>query len=108
MAHTTAALPSITPAGDPAVLAHSVSSASSANAAESSQLEGESKDDQASGSGSSGRAEKNKTPEEEELDRQIEALAVPGFALHQEGVFTVIRRVQRTGRSRTFPARLAR
>lgn len=46
--------------------------------------------------------------EKEELEKQIETLSVPGYSIHQEGVFTIVRRVNKTGRSRTFPARLAR
>lgn len=94
---TTADLPIITAPSDPAVLANSESTPPSMDSPNTSPA------------GSAPKAKtKAKTPEEEELERQIEALAVPGFSLHQEGVFTVVRKVQKTGRSRTFPARLAR
>lgn len=95
---TTADLPIITPPSDPAVLANSESTPPSMDTSDTSS----------SADSDPKLKTKAKTPEEEELERQIEALAVPGFSLHQEGVFTVIRRVQKTGRSRTFPARLAR
>jgi hypothetical protein len=93
-------LPLVTPALDPAAVAHS----SAPTPSTSSQ-----KGDPIPETPSSEKSKKEAgSPEEEELERQIEALAVPGFSIHQEGVFTVITRVQRTGRSRTFPARIAR
>lgn len=48
------------------------------------------------------------TLEEELLEKQIESLSVPGYSIHEEGVFTIITRAENNGRSRTFPARLAR
>lgn len=45
---------------------------------------------------------------EKELERQCQALDVPGYRVETEGVFTVIRRTTKTGRSATFPARMAR
>jgi hypothetical protein len=44
----------------------------------------------------------------QELEKQIESLSVPGFKVQQDGVFTLIKRTTAKGRSRTFPARLAR
>ena len=45
---------------------------------------------------------------EAELERQCQALDVPGYSVETDGVFTVIRRTTKTGRSATFPARMAR
>lgn len=42
------------------------------------------------------------------FDMQIEALSLPGYSVEQDGVFTVVRRNGTSGRSGTFPARIAR
>lgn len=49
-----------------------------------------------------------KTAAELETERQIESLAVPGYDVLQDGVFTVIKRTTTAGRSDTFPARIYR
>lgn len=57
------------------------------------------------GTDTSEEAQKAKAKERE---AQIQALAVPGYKVEQDGVFTIIRRTDFSGRSGTFPARLAR
>lgn len=54
------------------------------------------------------RENSSKDAKLEQLQKQIEALAVPGYSISQDGVFTVIKRTQTHVRSGTFPARIAR
>lgn len=104
---STADLPLDTSAPDPIVLsvAPAMSSPLKVNAVDQPNHAPDNDDDDGE---ITNKRKKSKTPEDEELEKQIEALAVPGYSIHQEGVFTVIKRVNYTGRSRTFPARLAR
>lgn len=94
---TTRGLPIVTPTAEPAIVANSVPA-----------VHGDVSPTESSTSDALASKKKHKTAEAEELERQIEALAVPGYSIHQEGVFTVIRKVHKTDRSQTFPARLAR
>lgn len=99
---STADLPLVTPAPDPAAVAQTPSLIPSLSALKDEALP------ETPTTPTTAARRKMKTLEDEELERQIEALAVPGYSIHQEGVFTVITRVEKSGRSRTFPARIAR
>lgn len=44
----------------------------------------------------------------DELVAQVEALAVPGYTVREEGVFTVIRRTRRVGRNNTYLCNILR